>query len=71
VENGKHPRKVEKELKLNSQIQVIADEFKNARNYFLGRATIFPSLEGALKLKEIRTSCGKLSCRRDEARPSP
>src|SRR6266852_302212 len=49
------PAKVEKALKLNSQIQVIADEFKNAHNFiYLGRGYNFPvALEGALKLKEI------------------
>jgi glucosamine--fructose-6-phosphate aminotransferase (isomerizing) len=49
------PSKVEKALQLNSQIQVIADEFKDARNFlYLGRGYNFPvALEGALKLKEI------------------
>jgi glucosamine--fructose-6-phosphate aminotransferase (isomerizing) len=55
VEMENIPAKVEKVLKLNSQIQVIADEFKNARNFiYLGRGYNFPvALEGALKLKEI------------------
>jgi len=55
VEMESIPAKVEKALKLNSQIQVIADEFKNASNFiYLGRGYNFPvALEGALKLKEI------------------
>jgi glucosamine--fructose-6-phosphate aminotransferase (isomerizing) len=55
VEMESIPAKVEKALQLNSQIQVIADEFKNARNFiYLGRGYNFPvALEGALKLKEI------------------
>ncbi|MBS1680995.1 MAG: glutamine--fructose-6-phosphate transaminase (isomerizing) [Bacteroidetes bacterium] len=55
VEMETIPDKVEKALKLNAQIQVIADEFKNARNFiYLGRGYNFPvALEGALKLKEI------------------
>lgn len=49
------PSKVEKALLLNEQIQVIAEEFKDARNFlYLGRGYNFPvALEGALKLKEI------------------
>jgi glutamine---fructose-6-phosphate transaminase (isomerizing) len=49
------PSKVEQALQLNEQIQVIADEFKDARNFlYLGRGYNFPvALEGALKLKEI------------------
>jgi glutamine---fructose-6-phosphate transaminase (isomerizing) len=55
VEMENIPAKVEKALKLNSQIQAIADEFKNATNFlYLGRGYNFPvALEGALKLKEI------------------
>lgn len=55
VEMESIPAKVEQALKLNAQIQVIADEFKNARNFiYLGRGYNFPvALEGALKLKEI------------------
>jgi glutamine---fructose-6-phosphate transaminase (isomerizing) len=55
VEMENIPAKVEKALKLNSQIQSIADEFKDARNFlYLGRGYNFPvALEGALKLKEI------------------
>jgi len=55
VEMENIPAKVEKALKLNSQIQVIADEFKNSPNFiYLGRGYNFPvALEGALKLKEI------------------
>lgn len=49
------PAKVEKTLALNKQIQEIAWEFKDARNFiYLGRGYNFPvALEGALKLKEI------------------
>jgi glucosamine--fructose-6-phosphate aminotransferase (isomerizing) len=55
VEMENIPAKVEKALKLNEQIQAIADEFKDARNFiYLGRGYNFPvALEGALKLKEI------------------
>ncbi|GHN00738.1 glutamine--fructose-6-phosphate aminotransferase [isomerizing] [Cytophagales bacterium WSM2-2] len=55
VEMESIPSKVEQVLKLNSKIQVIADEFKNASNFiYLGRGYNFPvALEGALKLKEI------------------
>jgi glutamine---fructose-6-phosphate transaminase (isomerizing) len=55
VELENIPAKVEKALKLNSQIQAIADEFKDATNFlYLGRGYNFPvALEGALKLKEI------------------
>src|SRR5688572_7070677 len=55
VELENIPRKVEQALKLNAQIQVIADEFKDVRNFiYLGRGYNFPvALEGALKLKEI------------------
>jgi len=49
------PAKIEKALKLNSQVKYIASIFKNARNFlYLGRGYNFPvALEGALKLKEI------------------
>ena len=49
------PKKVEKVLELNSKIEYIAGEFKNATNaLYLGRGVNFPvALEGALKLKEI------------------
>lgn len=55
VEMENIPSKVEKALKLNSQIKTIADEFKDAKNFlYLGRGYNFPvALEGALKLKEI------------------
>lgn len=55
VEMENIPAKVEKVLQLNSQIQVIAEEFKDIRNFlYLGRGYNFPvALEGALKLKEI------------------
>jgi glucosamine--fructose-6-phosphate aminotransferase (isomerizing) len=55
VEMENIPRKVETVLKLNAQIQVIADEFKDVTNFiYLGRGYNFPvALEGALKLKEI------------------
>jgi len=37
------PAKVEKALKLNAKIQVIADEFRNASNFiYLGRGYNFP-----------------------------
>ena len=49
------PAKVEKVLKLDSQLKYIAGIFKDARNFlYLGRSYTFPvALEGALKLKEI------------------
>ena len=49
------PEKVEKILKLNEQIEQIAEKFKDAKNFlYLGRGYNFPAaLEGALKLKEI------------------
>ena len=49
------PAKVTKALELDAQIQVIAEEFKDATNFlYLGRGYNFPvALEGALKLKEI------------------
>ncbi len=55
VEMENIPAKVEKVLKLNAQIQTIAEEFKDVRNFlYLGRGYNFPvALEGALKLKEI------------------
>lgn len=55
VEMENIPTKVEKALKLDKQIQAIADEFKDATNFlYLGRGYNFPvALEGALKLKEI------------------
>jgi glucosamine--fructose-6-phosphate aminotransferase (isomerizing) len=55
VEMENIPAKVEKALKLNDQIEKIAQTFKDARNFiYLGRGYNFPvALEGALKLKEI------------------
>jgi len=49
------PGKIEKILQLNQQIEYIASEFHNVRNFlYLGRGYNFPvALEGALKLKEI------------------
>ncbi|GAB3920365.1 glutamine--fructose-6-phosphate transaminase (isomerizing) [Mucilaginibacter myungsuensis] len=49
------PALVERALKSNDQIKVIAEKFKDAANFlFLGRGSSFPvALEGALKLKEI------------------
>ena len=49
------PVLVEKCLELNDKIRIIAEQFKDARNFlFLGRGSGFPvALEGALKLKEI------------------
>lgn len=54
-EMDKLPGKIEQILKLNDQIEEIADEFKDAENFlYLGRGYNFPvALEGALKLKEI------------------
>jgi glucosamine--fructose-6-phosphate aminotransferase (isomerizing) len=47
--------KVGEILKLNSEIEKIAEVYKNSRNFlYLGRGYNFPvALEGALKLKEI------------------
>ena len=49
------PSKIEKCLELDTQIQEIAKEYHNAKNFlYLGRGYNFPvALEGALKLKEI------------------
>ena len=49
------PSKIEKVLLLDEKIKVIAEQFKDARNFInLGRGYNFPvALEGALKLKEI------------------
>ncbi len=49
------PEKIEKVLRVDSQIEIIAKQFKNAANFlYLGRGYNFPvALEGALKLKEI------------------
>ena len=49
------PEKIEKVLAKNSQIELIAQQFKDATNFlYLGRGYNFPvALEGALKLKEI------------------
>ena len=49
------PRKLEETLELNSQIEKIAREYMNARDFlYLGRGNQYPiALEGALKLKEI------------------
>ena len=49
------PDKISRILKLNDQIEQIADQFVNAKNFlYLGRGYNFPvALEGALKLKEI------------------
>ncbi|HEY6905831.1 MAG TPA: glutamine--fructose-6-phosphate transaminase (isomerizing), partial [Ignavibacteriaceae bacterium] len=51
----KIPDKINKILELNSRIEEIAEDFKDARNFlYLGRGFNFPvALEGALKLKEI------------------
>lgn len=55
AEIQKIPEKVERILQLNSQIEELADKFKDAKNFiYLGRGYNFPvALEGALKLKEI------------------
>jgi len=49
------PAKIEEALQMNTQIEHIADVFKDATNFlYLGRGSNFPvALEGALKLKEI------------------
>ncbi len=49
------PGKVEEALKSDSHIKMIADIYKDAKNFlYLGRGYNFPvALEGALKLKEI------------------
>ncbi len=51
----KIPGKIESILKINTKIEEIANEFKDAKNFlYLGRGFNFPvALEGALKLKEI------------------
>ena len=49
------PRKLEETLELNEQIEQIARDYMNARDFlYLGRGNQYPiALEGALKLKEI------------------
>jgi glucosamine--fructose-6-phosphate aminotransferase (isomerizing) len=49
------PAKIQDVLDRASEIETIAEEFKNAQNFlYLGRGYSFPTaLEGALKLKEI------------------
>ncbi len=49
------PSKINKILELNDEIEKIAENFKDAKNFlYLGRGYNFPvALEGALKLKEI------------------
>ncbi len=49
------PEKIQKILDQTDQIEAIAEEFKESRNFlYLGRGVNFPvALEGALKLKEI------------------
>ena len=49
------PEEIERVLNTNSQIEIIAQQFKDATNFlYLGRGYNFPvALEGALKLKEI------------------
>jgi len=49
------PSKVTAALELNDQIKIMAEIFKDAKNFlYLGRGYNFPvALEGALKLKEI------------------
>ena len=55
LEMEKLPDKIRQILKLNDEIEFIANEFKSSRNFlYLGRGYNFPvALEGALKLKEI------------------
>lgn len=54
-EMQKLPGKIAQILSLNDEIERIADEFKESKNFlYLGRGYNFPvALEGALKLKEI------------------
>ncbi|HUX61543.1 MAG TPA: glutamine--fructose-6-phosphate transaminase (isomerizing) [Ignavibacteriaceae bacterium] len=54
-ELSKIPDKISEILKLNNEIEKIAEVFKDSRNFlYLGRGYNFPvALEGALKLKEI------------------
>ncbi|MCP3175737.1 glutamine--fructose-6-phosphate transaminase (isomerizing) [Desulfuromonas sp. KJ2020] len=49
------PRKVEDTLELDKELQAVAQNFMNARDFlYLGRGNQYPvALEGALKLKEI------------------
>jgi glutamine---fructose-6-phosphate transaminase (isomerizing) len=49
------PEKIQQILDNTAQIEAIAEEFKDSRNFlYLGRGVNFPvALEGALKLKEI------------------
>ncbi len=49
------PDKIKEILKLNEEIEQLAEKFKDANNFlYLGRGYQFPvALEGALKLKEI------------------
>ncbi len=49
------PRQLEESLELDGQIEAIARDFMNARDFlYLGRGNQYPiALEGALKLKEI------------------
>jgi glucosamine--fructose-6-phosphate aminotransferase (isomerizing) len=49
------PDKIEQILKLNDEIEELAEQFKDSPNFlYLGRGFNFPAaLEGALKLKEI------------------
>lgn len=51
----KIPSQIEQILKLNGEIEKLAEEFKDSPNFlYLGRGYNFPvALEGALKLKEI------------------
>jgi glucosamine--fructose-6-phosphate aminotransferase (isomerizing) len=51
----KIPEKISKILELDKNIERIAEDFKNSKNFlYLGRGLNFPvALEGALKLKEI------------------
>ncbi|MEA3496785.1 MAG: glutamine--fructose-6-phosphate transaminase (isomerizing) [Bacteroidota bacterium] len=49
------PEKIKEILKIDKEIEKIAEKFKNVKNFlYLGRGYNFPvALEGALKLKEI------------------
>jgi len=55
IELDRIPEKIEEVLKTEDAIKVIAEKYKDVRNFlYLGRGYNFPvALEGALKLKEI------------------
>ena len=55
IELNNIPQKVDTALKINEDIKILAEKFKDSKNFiYLGRGYGFPlALEGALKLKEI------------------